>query len=54
MSGFSDALYIDLVRSFKVIPRPKPYYNVDEQLTPTAWFEPDRKRSSHTGSTDGC
>ena len=44
MSGFTDVEYAELVRSFapRVIPRPKPYYVVDEQLTPTVWFDADR------------
>ena len=44
MSGFTDAHYQQLVDSFapRVIPRPKPYYVVDEQLCPQVWFDADR------------
>ena len=44
MSGFTDVEYAELVRSFAphVIPRPKPYYVVDDALTPTVWFDAER------------
>jgi DNA ligase-1 len=44
MSGFSDVFYAEMVESFAphVIPQPKAYYVVDEALSPSVWFEPDR------------
>ena len=44
MSGFTDVEYKQMIASFapRIIPRPKAYYCVDEQLTPSVWFDADR------------
>jgi DNA ligase-1 len=44
MSGFTDTVYKEMLASFapRLIPRAKAYYAVDEQLTPSVWFDADR------------